>query len=85
MKKGSHFLEPTLNDPFFQRNLTPNAPHCRPPVGTCKLFSYSSAPPPFPECGPLLENSRPMFSSAYLQQDSIYRMFCDVNLMIHVF
>ena len=31
--------------PFFRRNLTPNAPYFRSPVGTCTSLSYLSAPP----------------------------------------
>ena len=43
-KKIPFFLEPTQNDPCFQRNLTPNAPYFHTPVGTCTSLSYSSAP-----------------------------------------
>ena len=46
-QKKSHFLKPTLNDPFFQQNLTPNAPYFRSSGSTCTLFSYLSAPPGF--------------------------------------
>ena len=38
---GVHF-----GTPFFQRNLTLNAPFFPFPVGTCTSLSYSSAPPP---------------------------------------
>ena len=31
--------------PFFQQNLTSNAPYFCSPVGTCTSLSYSSAPP----------------------------------------
>ena len=46
-EKIPFFLEPTLNDPpFFQRKLTTNAPYFHSLVGTCRPFSYLSAPPP---------------------------------------
>ena len=39
------FFEPIPNDPFFQRNLTPNAPYFFSPVGTCTPLSYSGVHP----------------------------------------
>ena len=48
IRKAPIFLVPTPNDPFFRRNLTPNAPYFRSPVGTCTSLSYLSAPPPPP-------------------------------------
>ena len=45
-QKGSHFFEPTSNDPLLQQNLAPNATYFRSPVGTCTSLSYLSAPSP---------------------------------------
>ena len=45
-QKRSHFLgSPYRMTPFFQRNLTPNAPYFLSPVGTCTPLSYSGVPP----------------------------------------
>ena len=38
------FLCPHRMTPFFRRNLTPNAPNFRSPIGTYTSLSYSSAP-----------------------------------------
>ena len=39
------FWCPHRMTPFFWRNLTPNAPYFRSPVGTCTSLSYSAPPP----------------------------------------
>ena len=44
MKKPPFFWCPHRMRPFFRRNLTPNAPYFRSPVGTCTSLSYLSAP-----------------------------------------
>ena len=45
-QKSPHFVGAhTEWPPFFRRNLTPNAPYFRSPVGTCTSLSYLSAPP----------------------------------------
>ena len=44
-KKAPFFWCPHRMTPFFWRNLTPNAPYFRSPVGTCTSLSYLSAPP----------------------------------------
>ena len=43
-KKPPFFWCPHQMTPFFRRNLTPNAPYFRSPVGTCTSLSYLSAP-----------------------------------------
>ena len=45
-KMPPFFWCPHRMTPFFRRNLTPNAPYFRSPVGTCTSLSYLSAPPP---------------------------------------
>ena len=45
-KKPPFFWCPHRMTPFFRRNLTPNAPYFRSPVGTYTPLSYLSAPPP---------------------------------------
>ena len=39
-------ISPHWMTPFFQRNITPNSPYSRFPVGICTSLSYSSVPPP---------------------------------------
>ena len=44
-QRSPHFFWcPHQMIPFFRRNLTPNAPNFRSPVGTCMPLSYLSAP-----------------------------------------